>query len=204
MVYVEPSVPEEFDTKQVGDWNSYACAAPPPQNGESESSWVLAMPSQTSPSGELTVSDVVSMDEYLIEKLSFDLQMVGSGGLDRLDEYAVFASVQPYNTYEFGIRMSVCDGVIKGYTIHTPPGQNYVIKEVDLLVNDGQMHHYEMEVRGNSVYFSVDGGPMRSISGHSFGGDLYGLTATAHRTTDGWASEGFYMVLENLKYGHSR
>jgi hypothetical protein len=122
------------------------------------------------------------------------------GGLDRLDEYAVFASVQPYNTLEFGIRMSVSDGVVKGYIIHTPYGQDYIIREVDLIKNDELKHHYEIMVQETRVSFTVDGRSPKYIEEYSFGDEKYYLIATAHRVTDGWSSSGFFMLIENFKY----
>ncbi len=126
--------------------------------------------------------------------------MVGSGGKNRLDEYAVFASVQPYNKFEFGIRMSVSDGKVMGYIIYTPNGQNYILKEVDLFQNDELKHHYDIEVQEDRVGFSVDESPFNYIIGYSFSGQDYGITATAHRITDGWGSEGFNMVFENPQF----
>jgi len=204
-VPIQEAIQDEQLAFPVADFAFYSNIAPLPLlRGPGECSWILEMPSRTSPDGALTVSDVITKSEYVIERLAFDVQMVGSGGLDRLDEYAVFASVQPYNTFEFGIRMSVSDGVVKGYTIYTPPGQDYVIREVDLLKNDGLRHHYEIVVQGDRVYFTVDGGPAKYIWGYSFGDDQYSLIATAHRTTDGWASEDFYMLFENPKYGYTK
>ena len=185
----------------ASDFSSWSALAPRPllQNSQGVS-WTLSMPSHTSPHDQLTVSDVCTTTEYRIEKFSFDVVMFGLGGLDRLDEYAVFASVQPYNKFEFGVRMSASDGRVMGYTIYTPPGSDYIISEVALFQNDGLRHHYEIDVQEDMALFTVDGGRSKFISGYSFGGEQYGITATAHRTTEGWSSEGFYMVFENLQF----
>ncbi len=188
--------PQRLRPIPAADFDSHASLSPEPSyNGDSGSAWNLTMPAKTSPRGNLTVSEVATESYYNLAGLSFDLQMVGSGAPDRNDEYAVFAYNGEYNTFEFGVRMSLSDNIVKGYILYPSPGKAYVVRETDLFPNDGKTHNYSITRDGDRVYFSVDGRDCGYLTGYSLEGNYHRVTATAHRTSDSWDSKGYYMVI---------
>ncbi len=198
-------MPDLIDAQRLrpipaSDFASHASLSPEPSyNWDTGSAWNLTIPAKTSPKGDLTISDVASKRGYNLTGLYFDLQMVGGGAPDRDDEYAVFAYNGEYNTFEFGVRMSLSDNIVKGYILYTPPGKSYVVRETDLFPNDCRTHHYALKREGERVSFTVDGRECGYLTGYSLEGNYHRVTATAHRTSDSWASESHYMVFANPK-----
>ena len=120
------------------------------------------------------------------------------------DEMAIFASsnTSTYKGTEFGIRMDLNDGFIYGY-VQEPNGNfgEVNFRMLELMPNDGIMHHYTLIMIGSGVSFCIDGinyGYLNFPSNTDYSSLGFSICAVVHRFTDGWDSSGDNMISRKL------
>ena len=111
--------------------------------------------------GQVAGSDALAWNFYAIQKLDFDAAFIAPKvSALGFDEMAIFATSNTitYKGTEFGIRMDLKDGLIYGY-IQEPNGNNGEVnfRMMDLMPNDGVIHHYTLVMLGTGVSFCIDG-----------------------------------------------
>ena len=155
--------------------------------------------------GQIAGSDALSLNAYPIQKMefnaTFNTPQINALGFD---EMAIFAASNT-NTYkgtEFGIRMDLKDGFIYGY-VQEPNGTNGDVnfQMVQLMRNDGMMHHYTLILLGSVVAFCVDGANYHYLnfpSNTDYSSLSFSILAVVHRFTNYWDSNGDYMIAGNF------
>ena len=72
---------------------------------------------------------------------------------------------------------------------------------IQLMLNDGIMHHYTVIMSGAAVLFFIDGinyGNLTYPSNSDYSNLNFSICATVHRFTDGWDSTGDSMTAGNF------
>jgi hypothetical protein len=155
--------------------------------------------------GQVAGSDALAWSFYAIQKLDFDAAFfapkVSALGFD---EMAIFATSNTitYKGTEFCIRMDLEDGLICGY-VQEPNGNNGEVnfRMINLLSNDGVIHHYNLVMLGTGVSFCIDGiqyGFLNFPSNTDYSSLGFSICAVVHRFTDGWDSSGDNMITGNF------
>jgi hypothetical protein len=150
-------------------------------------------------------SDALAWNFYPIQKMDFDVTFISPKlGALGFDEMAVFASsnTSTYKGTEFGVRMDLKDGFIYGY-VQEPNGNigDVNFRMLELLPNDGIMHHYTLFMLGSGVIFLIDGvdyGYMNFASNADYSSLGFSICVVVHRFTDGWDSSGDNMLAGNF------
>jgi hypothetical protein len=155
--------------------------------------------------GQIAGSDALTWNVYPIQEMGFDVTF-NTPQINALgfDEMAIFATsnTNNYKGTEFGIRMDLKDGFIYGY-VQEPNGTNGDVnfQMVELMPNDGMMHHYTLIMLGSVVAFCVDGVNYHYLnfpSNTDYSSLSYSICAVVHRFTDDWNSTGDNMVTGNF------
>jgi len=155
--------------------------------------------------GQLSGSDALALNSYLIQKLDFDAVFIAPKiNANGFDEMVVFAAsdTTTYKGTEFGIRLGLIDGFIYGY-IQEPNGnyEDVNFHMLQMAPNDGKIHHYTLIMLGTEVEFYIDGldyGHLGFPSQTDYSSLTFWVLAVVHRFTDGWDSLGDNMVVENF------
>ncbi len=164
----------------------------------------FSFPDNTNQS-QLAGSDALAWNFYVIQKMDFDAAFI-SPKLSALgfDEMAIFAAsnTSTYKGTEFGIRMDLKDGCIYGY-VQEPNGNigEVNFKMIELMPNDGIMHHYTILMLGSGVSFLIDGidyGYLNFTNNTDYSNLGFSICAVVHRFTDGWDSNGDNMLAGNF------
>ena len=166
--------------------------------------FIFSFPNCTN-QGQLSGSDALTLNNFSIQKLDFDSAfIVPNINAFGFDEMAIFATsnTETYKGTEFGVRMDLQNGSIYGYI------QEYNEDVVDvnfnmlqLMPNDGLMHHYSLNTTGSDVSFYIDGvnyGLLNFPSQTDYSNLCFSICATVHRFTDGWNSTGDSMISGNF------
>ena len=166
--------------------------------------FIFSFPSDTN-QGQLSGSDALSWNNFSIQKLDFDATF-NAPNINELgfDEMAIFATsnTETYKGTEFGVRMDLKDGSIYGYA--QEPNESSVdvnFNMVQLMPNDGLMHHYTLIMTGSEVSFNIDGvnyGLLGFPSNKDYSNLSFSICAVVHRFTDGWDSNGDSMISGNF------
>jgi hypothetical protein len=98
--------------------------------------------------------------------------------------------------------MDLNDGSIYGY-IQEPNGNSGDVnfEMLQLMPNDGIMHHYTLIMSGSEVSFYIDGtnyGYLNFPSNSDYSNLSFSICAVVHRFTDGWDSSGDEMIAGNF------
>ena len=155
--------------------------------------------------GQLSGSDAIAGNFYVIQKLDFDAAFIApkTNALG-FDEMAIFASsnTSAYKGTEFGIRMDLKEGFIYGYIQEPNVNSGDVdFNMIELMPNDGIMHHYTITMLGSEVSFHIDGidyGYLSFPSNTDYSSLSFSICAVVHRFTDGWDSSGDIMLAGNF------
>ena len=165
---------------------------------------IFSFPDNISQS-QIAGSDALTCDAYAIQTMDFDAEFnapqINALGFDEMVIFAT-SNTNTYKGTEFGIRMDLQDGLIYGYI--QEPNDNYGdvnFKMVELMPNDGIMHHYTLIMLGSEVFFFIDGGESGYLnfpSNTDYSNLSYSICAAVHRFTNGWDSTGDYMIAGNF------
>ena len=157
------------------------------------------------PLGQIAGSDALTVSNFSIQKLDFDAMFVTPKiNATGFDEMAIFATsdTATYKGTEFGVRMDLMNGSIYGY-IQEPSGSyggvNFIM--LQLMANDGAMHHYSLVMSNVGVSYYVDGvnyGYLIFPSNTNYSSLSFSVCATVHRFTDDWNSSGDGMIAGNF------
>lgn len=166
--------------------------------------FIFSFPDNTS-QGQIAGSDALTLNTFAIQKIDFDAAFIAPKiSALGFDEMVIFASSET-NTYkgtEFGIRMDLNDGFIYGY-VQEPNGNfgDVNFQMLELMPNDGIIHHYTIIMLGSEVSFYIDGidyGYLNFPSNTDYSSLTFSILAVVHRFTDDWDSIGDNMIVENF------
>lgn len=155
--------------------------------------------------GQLAGSDALSLNTYTIQKIDFDATFttpkIGAFGFDEMTIFAT-SDTDTYKGTEFGIRMDLKDGCIYGYIQEPEDSLGDVnFQMLNLMPNDGMIHHYTLIILGSGVLFNIDGVEYAYLSFPSntdYSNFGFSILAVVHRFTDDWNSVGDNMTVENF------
>lgn len=175
---------------------------PVQQNGLTQ--FLFLFPDLTN-QGQLAGSDAVTYEKYAIQRMDFDASFVTPKvGAYGFDEMAIFAAsdTTTYKGIEFGVRMDLKNGFIYGY-IQEPEGMDGEVsfQMLELMFNDGVMHHYTLVAVGFEVSFFIDGadyGYLSFPSGTDYSDLSFSVCVVVHRFSDLWDSNGDFMIVDNF------
>ena len=185
------------------DFITYTYGGSPVQQ-ENLTQFIFSFPNETN-QGQLSGSDVLSWNNFSIQKLDFDAMFIAPN-INALgfDEMAIFATsnTETYKGTEFGVRMDLQNGSIYGYAQEP----NEIIADINfnmaqLMPNDGLMHHYAIIMSGSEVSFNIDGvnyGLLDFPSNTDYSYLNFSICVVVHRFTDGWDSTGDIMISGNF------
>ena len=171
---------------------------------ENSTHFVFLFPDCTN-QGQIAGSDALTLNNFSIQKLEFDAAFKASN-ISSLgfDEMAIFATsnTDTYKGTEFGIRMGLEDGFIYGY-IQEPNESNADVNfnMIQLLPNDGLMHHYTIVMSGSEVSFYIEDiiySRLDFPSNSDYSNLNFSICAVVHRFSDGWNSNGDSMITGNF------
>jgi hypothetical protein len=167
---------------------------------------IFLFPNRTQ-EGQLSGSDAVTLNSYVIQKVDFDAVFntpkINAPGFDEMAVFAASNTVT-YKGTEFGIRLSLKDGFIYGY-IQEPNGSQDHVKflMLKLTLNDGITHHYTLTRLGPKISFSINGvtyGYLTYSSRNSYANLTFSVNAVVHRVTHDWTSNGDNMTAGNFAF----
>ena len=166
--------------------------------------FVFSFPDNTN-QGQLAGSDALTLDTYTIQKIEFDAVFVAPKiSALGFDEMVIFAAsdTSTYKGTEFGIRLDLSNGFICGYN-QDPNGNcgDVNFQMLNLMPNDGMMHHYTLIMLGTQVLFYIDGinyGSLNFPNNTDYSGLTFYILAVVHRFTDDWDSVGDNMTVKNF------
>jgi len=187
----------------IANFTTYTYGGYPVQSPD-PTTFCFSFPDQTN-QGQIAGSDAITSNTYSIQQVDFDATFttpkIGALGFDEMVIFAT-SNTFTYKGTEFGIRMSLMDGLVCGY-IQEPTG---IPGEVDfqtlnLMPNDGITHHYTLIVGDSQVSFYIDGinyGYLNFGSNNDLSNTAFSLCAVVHRFSDNWDSNGDNMTVENF------
>jgi hypothetical protein len=195
-------LPVDLTLLNNSQFKTYTYGGSPVQNPDS-THFIFLFPSRTR-EGQLSGSDAVTLNSYVIQKVNFDVvfstSKINAPGFDEMVVFATSNTVT-YKGTEFGIRLSLKDGFVYGYIQEPNSSQDQVkFLMLKLTLNDGITHHYTLTRLGPKILFSINGvtyGYLTYPSGDTYANMTFSVNAVVHRFTDGWTSNG-----DNMKAGN--
>ncbi len=171
---------------------------------ENSTHFIFLFPDCTN-QGQIAGSDALTLNNFSIQKLEFDAVFIASNiSALGFDEMAIFvtSNTATYKGTEFGVRMDLEDGFIHGY-IQEPSESNADVNfnMIQLLPNDGLIHHYTIVMSGSEVSFYIDDiiySCLNFPSNSDYSNLNFSICAVVHRFSDGWDSNGDSMITGNF------